>query len=216
MTQQAVLRSMRSEDLPRIEDMVRRTWHYDDMLSPDNARRMGRIDAANCMSRRTFMRVADVDGDIAGIVVANDIKQHRKDRRARMRRWVTALPLIGSREGRDMLNLMHNYLSTDAALSKQTKAMGCEYEGELVLFIVDSAFRGKGIGKQLFRAAMEYFRSVGVDRFFLYTDTGCDYGFYDHHGLNQRCAQSFDWSLGTDTKRITMFIYDDTVSRLLE
>lgn len=36
-----------------------------------------------------------------------------------------------------------------------------------------------GIGKTMFNLACRYFCSNGVNRFFLYTDTDCNYRFYD-------------------------------------
>ncbi|KFI44848.1 Acetyltransferase (GNAT) family protein [Bifidobacterium bohemicum] len=59
---------------------------------------------------------------------------------------------------------------------------------ELELFLVSSDARGKGVGGQLWSRAMALFRRFGAHEFFLHTDTDCDMGFYEGHGL-ERVAQ---------------------------
>lgn len=61
-------------------------------------------------------------------------------------------------------------------------------DAEVALFMVSAKARGRGVGGSLWRWAMASLVEQGCKRFFLYTDSSCDVGFYDHHGL--QCAVS--------------------------
>ena len=47
----------------------------------------------------------------------------------------------------------------------------------VTLFLVDERIRGGGVGGFLFDDLLERFRRVGVRRYYLFTDTGCNVGF---------------------------------------
>ncbi|KAA8831525.1 GNAT family N-acetyltransferase [Bifidobacterium tissieri] len=212
MSSQAVLRAMRAEDMPRIEEIVCRTWGYDVSMSARNAALLGRIDAYECLSRRTYMRVADVDGEVAGLIVAADRRHPHIDRRMRLMQLGAVCGLLTSREGRQGLGMFRQYMAADKELSRDAESQGKRYDGELVLFIVDGQYRGYGLGRMLFDDAMRYFHDQGIDDFFLYTDTGCDFGFYGHRGMTRRCARSVSFPIGDRIRTEEMYIYDDTVS----
>ena len=55
-----------------------------------------------------------------------------------------------------------------------------DYQGELAFFAISQKCRGKGIGKALFQKVVEYMRSQKIQKFYLFTDTSCNYGFYEH------------------------------------
>ena len=67
---------------------------------------------------------------------------------------------------------------------------GRPYPAEIVLFIVSPEARGRGVGGRLFRAAMLYLHKHDVADYFLFTDTSCDVGFYDHQGLTRMAARN--------------------------
>lgn len=56
---------------------------------------------------------------------------------------------------------------------------------EVTLLAVDPECHGHGIGRLLFSDALDYLRAQGAPGFFLATDDGCDFGFYDHLGLER-------------------------------
>ncbi|PJM72609.1 hypothetical protein CS006_08525 [Bifidobacterium primatium] len=214
MTSQAVLRAMRTEDMPKIEDIVRRTWNYDGLVSPRTAELLARIDACNCLSRRTFMRVADIDGDVAGLIVVNDRRNPRRDLRLTFRQIASYAALATSRDGREGLAMFHEYMRTDRELSRDARTQGMSYDGEIVLFIVNDRYRGHGVGRRLFDAALEHMDDAGIGDFFLYTDTTCDFGFYDHRGLTRRCERHASYTLAGKRFDEDMYIYDGIIGRL--
>ena len=43
-----------------------------------------------------------------------------------------------------------------------------------------------GVGRKLFNHMLDVFRDAGMNEYFLFTDTTCDYGFYDYRGLTRK------------------------------
>jgi GNAT superfamily N-acetyltransferase len=56
-------------------------------------------------------------------------------------------------------------------------------ENEVNLFAVDPDSQGKGYGKQLMQAYIDFCKQQNVKRVTLETDKECNYGFYDHFGF---------------------------------
>lgn len=111
------------------------------------------------------------------------IRHVRHIRRSRWhRRHVIklAMPLLLTAEGRHGLREMLALAWVDARLLYGLRP---RFDAEVTLLLVDETARGCGVGRALFDHAMRRFRDTGVDRYFLFTDTSCNVGFYEHRGL---------------------------------
>jgi ribosomal protein S18 acetylase RimI-like enzyme len=58
-----------------------------------------------------------------------------------------------------------------------------EADGEVVLFAIDAAARGRGYGRALMDAYLERCRAADTRRIVVETDTASSFGFYDHYGF---------------------------------
>ena len=65
-----------------------------------------------------------------------------------------------------------------------------------------------GIGKNLFQTALDYIKRQKLDEFFLFTDTSCNYGFYEHQGMSRRCEKSHIFRFPEHQVKMDFFIYD--------
>lgn len=92
----------------------------------------------------------------------------------------SAKSLYSSKEGRNVSKIFKSVNGIDKKLlSDNIKT----YPAELALFAVSSSCQGKGIGKMLFESALEHMKNVNLKEFYLFTDTSCNYGFYEHQGM---------------------------------
>ena len=73
---------------------------------------------------------------------------------------------------------------------------------------MDASCRGKGIGKKLFQSAMNYINDEKLKEFYLFTDTSCNYGFYEHQGMVRRCEKEHVFNIEGQTAKMKFFIYD--------
>lgn len=74
--------------------------------------------------------------------------------------------------------VIEGILEADSAIDLDTEA-------ELELFAVASAARGTGVGGELWRRLLASLKERNVEAYFLHTDSTCDFGFYEHKGLDR-------------------------------
>jgi len=82
------------------------------------------------------------------------------------------------------------------------------FDGEVVLFIVSEEMRGRGVGKELITDFLELCRGRGLNRIYLFTDTSCNYGFYDRMGfqrIGEKKIRDETLESGND---FTVFLYE--------
>lgn len=69
-----------------------------------------------------------------------------------------------------------------------------------------------GVGRKLFNHMLGVFRNAGMNEYFLFTDTTCDYGFYDYRGLTRKAEHtvrrdSFTQG-GLEDGALSFFLYE--------
>lgn len=176
-------RKYQVEDAEFIEDIIRETWQYERFCSPNTARRLAHLYLINCLSEQTFTQVAVSDGIPVGILLGRDLKE--QPRHLWFKRCWAIMKLMCTKEGRDVAKAFSAVDDIDRQLLRER---GFDYEGELVFFALNAKYRGLGIGKELFDCLLDYMRQQQVKSFYLYTDSSCNFGFYEHQGM-QRCGE---------------------------
>ncbi|HCA74070.1 MAG TPA: GNAT family N-acetyltransferase [Bifidobacterium sp.] len=177
-----------------------------------NMHRLAAIDLQDALARTTTAFVAERDGRVLGMILGS-VRSHITDKqrtRHSIRRNCLALPLMFSAEGRHGVSDQLAILRADRELEHDA---GKKYAAEVVLFVVSASARGMGVGRRLFAHMLHEFRHAGIREYFLFTDTTCDYGFYDHRGLERRAARtmrfpSFTQSDGDKGGAVSFFLYD--------
>lgn len=82
------------------------------------------------------------------------------------------------------------------------------YQYEVAFFAVGEAYRGMGIGKKLFESLLLQMRREQVKDFYLFTDTSCNYGFYEHQGMIRRGRRHHIYRYTGKEMDFCFFLYD--------
>ena len=199
------LRAFQKEDTEAIEAIIREAWHYDDLCSHKTACKLARVFLSSCLANQTYTRVAEIDGKPAGIIMAKNIEEHHAPLRYRIRQWRAILSVMLSKEGRKVSGIFGGVNDIDKALLAEAQT---QYQGEVAFFAVSSSVRGKGVGKMLYRKMLDYMRAHSIEKFFLFTDTSCNYGFYEHQGMQRRCEKQKTFEIDGKKVEMTFFLYD--------
>ncbi len=181
--------SFQPSDYQALEDIIRKTWEFDRLGSPKAARQMAKIYLASCLVNQTFTCVAVSAGKPVGIIMGKNRKTHRKPLRYLIRQGLAVAQIATSKETRKIVKLFKKMDRVDETLLNSTQTM---FDGELAFFVIDSNQRGNGIGKKLYQSFINYMASERLETFFLFTDTTCDYRFYEYQGLQRMAEQRFD------------------------
>lgn len=213
------IRRMTRSDYPQLVELIRRTWYADagadGQETPDAvqdhgvASRLAAIDAQDGLARATYAAVAERDGRIIGAILGSDpARATRMQRiRHRLRQVRLALTLLASPAGRGGLMEQLAILRADRTL---VRAAGKTYPAEIVLFLVAPESKGLGVGGRLFTHMLGTFHEHGIHEYFLFTDTSCDYGFYEYKGLRRMVTEHI---ASTDGKPLDCFLYEGDVER---
>lgn len=202
---QITLREYRKQDFKTLENIIRETWKYDEFSSPKTASKLARVFLSSCLTNYTFSRVALDNGVPVGIILAKNIARHKCPLKLKIQQLKAVISLFLSKEGRKVSKIFGNVNGIDKQLLQDC---GKTYSAELALFAVNSSCRGKGIGKVLFQSVLEYMKEQKINEFYLFTDTSCNYGFYENQGMIRRCEKEHTFNINEQTAKMNFFIYD--------
>lgn len=200
----ATVREFRRKDFGALSEIIEDVWQmraYGDEI----ARPGSYLYALQCFSRSTFSRTAVVDGEVVGVVFAGV--------RGRSFRPLTSLRIslldLRIRKLEGYGRLRDDFANLDSVDDDLISRYGEGFDSELILLILDERARGYGLGKRMFLEACDALRRQGSKRMFFYTDTDCNFGFYDALGA-VRLGQRETECLG---ERLGMFIYGYDLSK---
>ena len=77
MQEEIMLREMRDEDYEAIEEIISETWNYDQLTTPQAARKMAKAYLYGCLANQTYKQVAICDKTVAGVIMGKNIRHHR-------------------------------------------------------------------------------------------------------------------------------------------
>ncbi len=186
MSEQIILREYQKTDSHMLETIIRETWRYDRFCSSKTAANMARLYLSTCLTNQTFTRVVIVNDTPVGIIMGKNIQKHKCPLALRVKWLKSIVPLYISNEGRRILKIFKGIDGIDREL---LSACGKDYKGEVTFFAINENYRGKGLGRKLFETLIEYMESQNISDFYLFTDTSCNYPFYEHLGLKRRCEK---------------------------
>lgn len=213
MSEQIILREYQKADHKALENVVREAWKYDRFCSPKTAAKMAKVYLNSCLTNQTFTRVAEINGEPVGIIMGKDIQNHKCPISLRIK-WIQSIvSLYISREGREISKIFECVQGIDKELLSSCNK---QYQGELAFFAISEKCRGKGLGRKLFQTVVDYMKSKGIFEFYLFTDTSCNYPFYEHLGLTRRCEKKQVIDVKGEKGDMAFFIYDYQVERKIE
>ena len=183
-------REVKIEDADELAEMLGDFWHQD---KPEEVRHeYALIDLAHYLCRVTFAEVAVMDGKLVGIMAVSAEGQDSKFAEPwgklldEYKNKLAELDEKGS-------EFMQNYYVAESKVNRKMVADAWDgEENEFVFLIVSAETRGKGVGSTMWQRASDYFASVGVKKAFLYTDSTCDWQYYEHRGMKRLAETTFD------------------------
>lgn len=84
-------------------------------------------------------------------------------------------------------------------------------DAEMLVFAVDSAYRGRGIGRELFDRTVDSLSDEGAVDFYLHSDSSSSFTFYEHRGIERIAQMPSDLRMG-DHVNVELYLYAGTVA----
>lgn len=203
-----IIRDVLEEDISSIKAMIDETWDWASLVENKDV-----LNAAiglylnQVLYNSSFGKVAVLDNKIVGTIFGWAEGEIPKYRMLQEDGTELALLMLNAKENerKDVYECMSKL---NAAYDKLLSGKEETYDGTLVFFVVSEDTRGYGVGKTLWNELGVYFREKNVDSIYVYTDTDCNYGFYEHSGFERKgerdltcCFQEGEW-------KVKVFLYD--------
>ncbi len=206
MKKNIIYRSLKKTDIESLADLIIDSWSYEKMFSKQVAYHFAHTFLYFELVRESFTQVAELDGKAIGIIIG-DVKNESKNFKNYLYYpklvW-HASHLLLSKEGRRVLL---KYAGEVASLNKQMiKDQNELFDSEIALFAVSPQAQGLGVGSTLYNYFLNTIKKKNLNTFFLYTDTTCNFGFYEHKGL-ERITAIKKYVDSPVNKEIEFFLY---------
>lgn len=183
-------RLYRNHDYSAALHMVLKTWRYEEWVPEKAVKAMGEFFLANILSESSRIWIAEAGGIPVGIAAVKNNRRKTFKPVYRFRRLLAGARILLGGQGRSEFL---QFVKTEELDRELLAASGVEFDAELTFLVVDSAYKGWGIGGRLYRMFTDYMREERLNSFYLFTDSSCDFTFYEHKGLKRLAAKTFYW-----------------------
>lgn len=205
MKKQIRVREYRDRDSGALENIIREAWKYDKLTGPATASKLAKVFLYSCLCSQTYAQVALADEMPVGVIMGKNLNKHKCPLKYRVKQITSILSLFLSREGRKIIKIFGCINGIDKNLLKSS---GKSYQGEIAFFAVDSEFRGRGVGKMLFQNIKTYMKNEDIQCYYLFTDTSCNFGFYEHQGMNRCREHTQSFTVRSRPAEMKFFLFD--------
>lgn len=203
---QIEFRQVTRADYAKLETLIRKTWGSKASYPAPIERALRKINLYHYLSEQNYNCLAIWQGEIVGVILGRS--EHLPYLPGKLRYLAPLLwnkaKLLACPNGR---RILRNHLAearADRALLCSAKK---EFDSELVLFITDPSMQRHGIGSALLQRFYQFMRQNGCQNIYLFTDTSCNYGFYQRKGYRRIAEKCVCYQSANGPKKENHFLY---------
>lgn len=204
ITHPVIYRSFKPSDIKPLSAILQNAWLKDDPLSETDAQLLGQAYLETALAKADYVQVAELNGTAVGIVIAKDLRKHTQNWNYQMSAAVHAFSTCRNEGSLDDVKDFFESEKMDGDMLKKTHQ---KFDACILLLAVNQAYKGNGIGGTLYHHFLDYLEVSGMKTFYLFTDSYCDYSFYEHLGLVCISRHSFLWRTTTGAEHSEFYLY---------
>ncbi len=206
--EKVLYRSLTIEDYKTIKYLINKAFGFDEFLKDDAF-----LDSAlniylqECILSSNFSKVAVKNNKVIGIILGS--AKNDKNKLRKPFNYLSALASLlkiafAKKENKKNLK---EFSKIQNIYNEMIKDKENEFQGCIQLFIVSEESRGLGVGKALLNQLFNYMTSMKVTSLYLYTDTRCNYGFYDSQNFKRLMEKELKFQVVPETLKIFLYGY---------
>lgn len=181
-----IYRDLLKEDYNSIKSLICEAFGFKPFTNDENLLdSVLNIYLQNCIISSSYCKIAEINNEVVGIILGK--AKEDKNKLWSIKNLISILKsfikLISiNSKNKKIIKELSNITSIykDLIRNKENQFQGC-----IQLFIVSEKYRGLKIGKTLLSYLFSYMKSYKVNSLYLFTDTRCNYGFYDSQGFER-------------------------------
>ena len=201
---------LKKEDYPGVKKLINELENFDQLISDTYyLDKFLSLYLKKTLAESSYCQVASYNGEIAGVIFAS--AENDENIYNPLANSIKALLdlfkiFISNARHRQILKAYKEGIFEiyDQMLADQK----LRYQGEIKLFIVSPDQQGLHIGTGLLERAFDYFKEQEARRIYLFTDTDCNYGYYDCKGFKQVAVKESTLKLPDAERDLTIFLYE--------
>lgn len=181
-----VYRNLEKKDYNRIKELINNAFGFSEFIKDINLlESILNIYLQGCLLDSSFSKVAVKDNVVIGIILGN-AKNDKKHLRklSNILSWVSSGTKLAF-SSKENKNAIKEFSKVSQTYKEIIQGKEDDFQGCIQLFIVSEESRGLGVGKTLIKYLSNYMIDMKVNSIYLYTDTRCNYGFYDSQNFNR-------------------------------
>ncbi len=183
---EVIYRDLVKEDYDRVKELIGKAFGFNEFIKDKEfLDSLLNIYLQNCILGSSFSKVAEKNNKVIGIILGDAEKDKNRLKKAHNTLSITytGLKLImTSKENKKLLKEFSKLKDTYKEIIQGKKD---DFQGCIQLFIVSKESRGLGVGKTLINHLSNYMKNIDVESIYLYTDSRCNYGFYDSQNFKR-------------------------------
>ena len=205
--QQLTYRSIEERDYKEIEALLEQTGYFETFTPNEKVRKLVlEIYLRSCLEEQTYTKVVETQGKVIGILCGRSDADYKRSV------WTPytcgllgrLLKLHLTKEGSATIKAYRDFSKIYKELIQGREE---DFDGELTLLLVDENYRGTGIGKQLTQRFLNHMKKAGGQSIYVYTDTGCNYGFYDRLGFVKAAKREEKIEVEKGNRDMSVYLY---------
>ena len=202
-----IYRELVREDYSRVKELIGDAFGFNNFIKDKGFLDLVlNIYLQDCILASSFSKVAEKDNKVIGFILGDSKKDKHRLRKSHniISLATTSFKLlISNKENKKSLKEFSKISDTykEIIQGKKEKFQGC-----IQLFIVSKESRGLGVGKTLVNYLFNYMKSMEVKSLYLYTDTRCNYGFYDSQNFKRLIEKEIRFN--SFNEKLNIFLYE--------
>lgn len=174
------IREYIEKDYLRCEELVNQAWNFDSVFQPEALANVAKkIYTRGSVTESTYRTVAEVDGKVIGFIFGLNEHYHKQRLHLGLRvsfLW-DLLTIKSSTPGKK------DFISAMSEHERNRSEFVGRRRSEIVLFVVDQNYQGKGIGKRLWAGFLENCLNAKVSKIVVETNKKGADTFYEILGF---------------------------------
>lgn len=201
-------RSMDKNDCLSVSEIINQAFGLNQYVSEEKALKCFKQQYVySCLSEATYTLVAEQNDKVIGVIMGNAKSDYKILAHLRYMLLSFGYGIKMKYYGRKSKEGIEDYKRLHEIYHNFSKKHKGEFDGVLTLFAVNENCRGLGVGKELLVGLQEYLKKQKVKHIYLYTDTTCNYGFYEHQGFERWEEQSLLLTKNGHPFDMNVFLY---------
>jgi len=203
-----IIRDVEDRDIPAIKKIISKVWDWTDMIEDEKI-----LDATmgmylgQVLYSATFGRVATLSGRVVGVIFGSLEGIEPKYRMLMEDGSAHMLTLLGASE-EERRCIYECFSKLENVYEQLGSGRLDEYDGTLDFLVLDEKAQGLGVGKSLWMALKTYFEENNVKSIYVFSDTECNFGFYDHLGFERKKEQAVSFNFNERVFESDIFLYE--------